>query len=433
MAEFRARPVFCSAHLPVLCHSFKVSSRQGNLSARSALSWAGKLTLLATLAASACGSDEAVRPKAPPQRDAGGAGATGGNGGSGGSGGDGPGTGTGGSGTGGTTPPIGPGTGPVDAAPPSADGACAAVTQEAETKKQPADIIWALDNSGSMLTEAQAVQDNMNIFAQQIIASGIDVRVVILSNPQTIILGIPIGNGVCVSAPLGSGQCPNDSLPPRYLHLPVNVGSWDALNLLTSKYPEYKSMLRPEASKTFVVVTDDNATAAPNNNAAAFSAAVTALDPVMFKKWTLSGVYCSTPCLNCAAVGTVYEDLRKQTGGVSGDMCLTDFAPVFKALAEAVITGSKLACEWAIPPPPLGQTFDPKLVNVIYTPDGQASRDLFNVPSPADCGTQGGWFYDDNAKPTKVLACPSTCTEIQADLKAKIAVAFGCKTRVIVK
>jgi hypothetical protein len=114
-------------------------------------------------------------------------------------------------------------------------------------------------------------------------------------------------------------------------------------------------------------------------------------------------------------------------------MCTTDFAPVFKALAQAVITGSKLSCDWAIPPPPAGQMFDPKLVNVIYTPDGAAARDLFNVPSAADCGTMGGWFYDDNAKPTKVLACPSTCTEIQADLKAKIAVAFGCKTKVIVK
>ena len=114
-------------------------------------------------------------------------------------------------------------------------------------------------------------------------------------------------------------------------------------------------------------------------------------------------------------------------------MCATDFAPVFKALAQAVITGTKLACEWAIPPPPVGQMFDPKLVNVIYTPDGAAPRDLFNVPTAADCGALGGWFYDDNAKPTKVLACPSTCTEIQADMKAKIAVAFGCKTKVIVK
>jgi hypothetical protein len=388
--------------------------------------------MMAVLAASACGTDEGVRPKTPPQHDAGGSGATGGSGGGsggvGGSGGAGPGT-----GTGGTMPPIGPGTGPVDAGLPPSDGACAAVTQEAETTRQPADIIWALDNSGSMTTEAQAVQDNMNIFAQQIIATGIDVHVVILSAPQTIIFGIPIGNGVCVSAPLGSGQCPADSLAPRYLHLPVAVGSWDALNLLTSHYGEYKSMLRPNASKTFVVVTDDEATAAPNNSAAAFTAAVTALDPVMFAKWTFSGVYCSMPCLNCSAVGNVYEQLKKQTGGVSGDMCTTDFAPVFKALAQAVITGTKLSCDWAIPPPPLGQTFDPKLVNVIYTPDGATPRDLFNVPSSADCGPQGGWFYDDNAMPTKVIACPVTCGEIQGDLKAKIAVAFGCKTKVIVK
>ena len=140
----------------------------------------------------------------------------------------------------------------------------------------------------------------------------------------------------------------------------MGVGSHDALNLLINRYGEYKSMLRPDASKTFVVVTDDEATDPPNNSAAAFSASVAALDPVMFKKWTLSGVYCMTPCLNCAGIGSVYEQLRQQTGGVSGDMCTTDFAPVFKALAQAVITGSKLSCEWTIPPPPAGRDVRPQ-------------------------------------------------------------------------
>jgi hypothetical protein len=214
--------------------------------------------------------------------------------------------------------------------------------------------------------------------------------------------------------------------------LPITVGSWDSLNLLTANYAQYKSMLRPNASKTFVIVTDDEATAPPNNSAAAFTSAVQALDPAMFAKFTVSGVWCTQACLNCSAVGNVYEALRQQTGGVVGNMCNTDFAPVFKALAEAVITGSKLSCDWAIPPPPMGQMFDPKLVNVVYTPNGTAPRDLFYVPSAADCGAKGGWYYDDPAKPTRVISCPSTCTEIQSDLKAKISVAFGCKTKVII-
>jgi hypothetical protein len=378
--------------------------------------------------AGACGSEDTSRPKNSPQSTAGGGGAGGATG-----GGATAGTSSGTSGTG-QPPVIGPGTGPVDSGPPSSpDAACAAVNQQAETMKQPADIIWVLDNSGSMATEAAAVQSNMNIFAQQIIASGIDVRVVVLSAEQLIIFGIPVGIGICIAPPLGSGQCPADSLPPKYLHVPAAVGSHDALNLLIDRYRDYASMLRPNASKTFVVVTDDEATQPPNNSAAAFTAAVKALDPVMFAKWKLSGVYCSTPCLNCAGTGLVYEQLRQQTGGVSGDMCTTDFAPVFKALAESVIIGSKLACEWNIPPPPVGQTFDPGLVNVIYTPSGQTARDVFNVPLAADCGTQGGWFYDDAAKPTKILACPATCTEIQADMQAKIDVAFGCRTKPIVK
>jgi hypothetical protein len=301
--------------------------------------------------------------------------------------------------------------------------------------RQPADIIWALDNSGSMITEAQAVQDNMNTFAQQIVASGIDVRVVVLSAVRDPILLPPpldlLIPAVCIGAPLGSGQCPSDSKPPNFLHLPVLVGSNDALNLLINSYPQYRSMLRPEATKTFVVVTDDEATDPPNNSAAAFSAAVTGLDPTLFTQWTFSGVYCRTNCLNCSGVGNVYEQLRTDKGGVWGDMCMTDFAPVFSALAQTVITGSKLACEWVIPPPPPGETFDRDKVNVVYTPANSPPLRLLKVPTSADCGSEAAWFYDNNTNPTKVLVCPEICTAIQAANEAKIDVEFGCASEVV--
>src|SRR5262245_52109748 len=54
------------------------------------------------------------------------------------------------------------------------DGACEAIAQEAKPELQPADIIWAIDTSGSMTEETNFVIQQMNNFSQQIVASGID-------------------------------------------------------------------------------------------------------------------------------------------------------------------------------------------------------------------------------------------------------------------
>jgi hypothetical protein len=41
-----------------------------------------------------------------------------------------------------------------------------------------------------------------------------------------------------------------------------------------------------------------------------------------------------------------------------------------------------------------------------------------------------GWHYDDPGKPSKIVACPQTCTEMQAGgATAKVDVLFGCKTK----
>ncbi len=63
----------------------------------------------------------------------------------------------------------------------SEDAACSQITQKAENKLQPADIIFALDNFGSMDEEANFVQATMSMFSNGIVTSNIDAHVVILS------------------------------------------------------------------------------------------------------------------------------------------------------------------------------------------------------------------------------------------------------------
>lgn len=327
---------------------------------------------------------------------------------------------------------------PASPAPTVAgDQTCAAVSQHADNQLQPADIIFAVDNSGSMTAEIGFVREQLNAFSQRIVQSGIDVRIILISGTQGRARrgddddddDEEPENGICIAAPLGSGTCPQDSLPPRYLHVPQKVGSNDALDLIVSSYPRWSAQLRPNASKTFVVVSDDDATDAPINSAAAFRQRMMSLDPLQFSRFVFSGIYCSSRCPQSAAVGSVYAQLVQETGGVAGDLCQQSFGPVFDALARAVIAGSQLDCAWQIPQPPIGQSFDPGLVNVHLSLAATGSMPLLQVSDPARCANQPGWFYDVPARPARIVACPATCQALQSASAARVDVLFGCQTQ----
>lgn len=313
---------------------------------------------------------------------------------------------------------------------------CNAVSQTAENKVRPVDIIMALDTSDSMVGELQQVEANTNAFANSIAGSGIDVHIVLVAKPGNPTDGSIFNPdpGVCLDPPLGTGTCPGGSKPPQYQHVEVSVGSNNALNRLIETYPIYKKTLRQSAVKYFLVVTDDEAKDGPNNSAAAFTQSVAKLEPGWFDDWRFFGIYCTGSCgvlLACAATGNVYKALVAQTSGVTGDLCGNNqnFAPVFNAMSQAVVQAKTVDCAWSIPPAPAGQTFDPKLVNVNYYQGGGGSpQAIYHVATAADCGPQGGWYYDDNTNPTKVLVCPSTCQAIQSDASAKVDVLFGCAT-----
>jgi hypothetical protein len=310
----------------------------------------------------------------------------------------------------------------TDAGPPSGDGAvpsCASSSAMAMTMRQGADIIFAVDSSGSMDEEIVFVQENLNRFSQQIVMSGVDARVIMLADQDD----------VCVGAPLGSGGCPADSNPPRYIHVDEKVGSNDALNVYVDSFPSYRAHLRPGTRKVFVVISDDDATDGPNNSAAAFRAAVQQLDATLFADWAYSGIFCFDECDDAAAIGTVHAELVRLTGGVSGDLCLQDFAPVFDQLAKAIITGAELACEWDIPAPPAGGMLDLGSVNVRYLDSAGSEAKLGKVSSAADCPNfKNGWYYDNEQAPTKILACPQTCTSMRESGVSKVEVLFGCKS-----
>ncbi|MCB9590427.1 MAG: VWA domain-containing protein [Polyangiaceae bacterium] len=327
----------------------------------------------------------------------------------------------------------------------ASDAACESVSQTAENKLQPADIIFVVDNSGSMTEEAGFVQSAINTFANGIASAGIDYHVILISADSN------DSNGICAPAPLGSGQCPADSLAPNYKHINREVGSSNALQIVLEEFEKYKPMLRPGASKHVVAISDDNPATTAQAFDASFAPLLSAADP-LYTGYTFHGIYgftkpaenqCrlnanSDPC--CVSgdpwvltvnIGTVYRDLADMTSGEEGNLCEQEqgFVAVFTRVSQAVAVNSKLACEWTIPSAPEGEMFDKDRVNMQYFAPNSGNGEPFGrVGSATECANVvDGWYYDNAASPTKIFVCPQTCTRIQgAGEQARIDILFGC-------
>lgn len=312
----------------------------------------------------------------------------------------------------------------------SPDSGCAGVEQRAEKREGGrADVIFAIDNSFSMIDEIAAVQANLNTFSQFITSQGIDVHVVLVAAPAELL-------GPCIDAPLGAqGACQNlmnDTNLPAYKHVGSVVDSHNALVQLQGSYAQYSDMLRPDAVKTFVVVSDDEA---QPPDAAGFQNWVNSEPLFQQAIWRFSGIFCATGALNCFGVGTTYNTLAQSTGGVVGDLAQIgagninmEFQKVFNQLADVLVKDAvPVDCEWSIPDPPNGEELDPDLVLVRFTNSAQVTNELYAVGDSSQCRPEtGGWYYDNPANPTRVVACPSSCEVMQADENAVVEVVFGC-------
>lgn len=332
---------------------------------------------------------------------------------------------------GGPDSPPGGGSGGDDIDRPDA-AVCLEQTVEAESVVLPVDIVWVVDTSGSMSFEATTIETNLNAFAAQVDSWGIDYRVVMVAERGG------GSNEVCVPPPLGGPGCTDG---PRFRHVPLEVGSHEALEQLVAGYPLYQDFLRDGSAKQFVAVTDDEADDATDD--AWFRAAVAGLaapgfpprafapEGYVFHSIVAWGDDPDNGCPTGANIGASYLSLTELTGGVKAKVCETDWAPIFAALQDAVMEGSQLPCAFALPSSVPGGALDPDQVNVVYTPGGGAATTLPRVPSAADCGPAGGWYYDDPATPSQIVMCPATCDLFAGDPSGRVDLQFGCTTVVL--
>lgn len=319
------------------------------------------------------------------------------------------------------------------------DNACAAETVNAVRAE--VDIIVVIDTSGSMSEETNQVKQNINAFANKIGGTGLDYNVVMIAEktgsvPSFPGLPIPIPDfGICVPAPLGGPNCADN--PPKFHHLNQTVGSTNSLQIILDKFPQYSGWLRPSAYKVFIEVTDDNSSLGWQS----FDDQLLAKSSALFgtsasRKYifdTIAGWKKGTPvlstekCSSAENTGDQYQHLSQLTGGIVESVCETDYSGVFDNIAKGLIT--TVGCEFNYPQKSgSGQPTDPTTVVVNYTPGGGTPSPLTQVTDASKCGTiANAWYYDDNAKPTKIIFCPATCDAAGQDTAGKIDISVGCK------
>jgi hypothetical protein len=353
----------------------------------------------------------------------------------------------------------------------SPDAACAAAVETATVEKLPVDIIWMVDNSSSMAPAVAEVKKGLNAFAAAIGAKNLDYKVIMLSlrsKDSPIQFNGSTRYPVCIPPPLaGDSNCGNG---PRFFQSSIDIKSTQPLEQFlgtlgqTSGYAQgeakggepWKQELRPNATKTIVIVTDDNSRLSADQfehfaggkdpfNTTVLPPGI--LDPSwnkLFDGYVFSGLYGwssdATPNDPCTyadgtqppSSGPVYTTLVKKTGGVRAHVCdgSNAWGPFFDAVAQAVDSTAKLSCDITIPKPPSGD-IDPTLVNVALVSGGMSTY-LPNVGTVASCDASGGWYYDNPAMPKKVILCQSSCDAAQAMIgpnkPGSIEVLFGCQT-----
>ena len=202
------------------------------------------------------------------------------------------------------------------------------------------------------------------------------------------------------------------------------MGSHDALELLVDTHGEWQGSIRADSVKHIVVVSDDES----DLEAAEFDTQFGELAPD-YESYVMHAIVCPWDCPEAADIGQTYLDLVGLSGGVLGDLCEQDFQPVFDELADAVIQGVPLSCQFEVPEPPMNMELDPDLVNVELD-DGNGNVEVIPaVPDLAACmNAAEGWYYDDPLNPQQIILCPQTCQKAQSYMQGEVNVTFGCET-----
>ena len=136
---------------------------------------------------------------------------------------------------------------------------------------------------------------------------------------------------------------------------------------------------------------------------------------------------------NAAATAQTNLNLLATAGKTSPAVIIDTSQDVSAALRNALkqVQSKAIACEYKLP----AGGVDFGKVNVSFTNGaGQAStigHATIDGTTGAGCDARGGWYYDKDpatGTPTKITACPASCSMFQTDLNGHVDVVLGCPT-----
>lgn len=331
-----------------------------------------------------------------------------------------------------------------------AEKACEAETRAGQ--RVPLDMYFLVDSSGSMAEDVQG-GTKWEVVTRALVD--------FLQDPRNSELGAGIGyfpNSVptdCSSNPsdcfcipfinlcfvLSGGSCSVADYAEPAVPLAVPASTADIISNLRARevaggtptraalegalqYLEQWAELHPERKPVLVLATDGDPTGCDGNipETIADLAATALAGPQKIKTFVI-GVGSSLIRLNLVA----------QAGGTDGAFLVDTGGDVATAFSEALdeIRGAAASCDFTIPSESSSaEKVDPKKVNVRLTPKGASSARLVAQTfesDPENCGSEGGWYYDDPAEPTLIRLCESTCQSLSG---GSIDVEFGCDTQV---
>lgn len=347
-------------------------------------------------------------------------------------------------------------------------GGCECASDSVEGEKVPLDIYVLFDQSGSMGqdvtggTKWDVIKGALTTFVQSPGSSGISIGIgyfpfVIPGVPAFCCADSDCGNyGPCVSgipALFGCdhpfGNCSKADVCTGTAYIPdvpiallpgVSGAIVNSLNAhgpgggtptyaaLSGAYPYVKSWAtaHPNDRTILVLATDGDPSGCTNNTVQSISTDLVA--PALAGNPSIMtfvvGVGSSLTSLNqIAASGGTQQAFIVDTAGA-------DPGGQFLAAMKAIEGSTLLGCQYKVPQPPAGTTFDPAKVNVQYTPNGSTATLIFHVADSNACSSStGGWYYDNPTAPTQIILCDSTCTAINGGTSAKVEITLGCATR----
>lgn len=347
-------------------------------------------------------------------------------------------SGSGTSGSSGSSSTAGTGPVPTDACPglpfdTTVDGGMACTGVSVETEAVGVDLLLIMDRSESMgylidgtsMTRWDALKAAVQTFVQDPSVGNIGGGIVFFGKS---------GNrNDTVDCSVDSYSTPDVEITPLSSSGADLVSAIDAITPggLTPMVPAVQGALvyaknwaaaHPDRATVAVLVSDGYPTQC-NNDPAAVAAA------------TQAG-FQGTPSVRSYVIGV--GDVAKfnldnyaNVGGTQKAF-LTDKTDVSTTFAQALlnITNSKVSCEYQIPPSP-----DPMMkldydkVQVVYTPASGEPQEVPRVDSYINCASvsNGGWYYDNAAMPTKILVCPCSCANFGA---GTVEARVGCKPRI---